>query len=215
LAAARDGRLAVYHGRRIQFFHDRKAASTNASIVAQGSAGVFSQMLWNDAGTLLGAVFKSGEGPSRLETWKTSKNFPPECVALPPLDLDGESFVPANRGMLCIGRSARRGIFQLDPETGSQTILDASSMARQNAAMAASSDGRFLAMVTDRTTVRLLRLPEGTFFAELPVDRLSQLSILCWDDSGRHLAGVTEDGRVHAWNLAPWQNWLAQHALEK
>jgi WD40 repeat protein len=70
-------------------------------------------------------------------------------------------------------------------------------------------------MVVDRNLVRLLRMPGGILFAELRSPRSSAISLLRWDNSGSRLASCTDDGRLQVWNLAPWQQWLTVHNLDK
>jgi hypothetical protein len=180
-------------------------------LTADGGGGEFKQLLWNNHGTVLGAVFAVTNKNLRLELWSTSTNFPPDCRPLATNHLECERLVPANRGQQFIGRSMHRGVFRFDPQTGEQTVFDDSNLARQDYAVVVSASGDFLAMVADRNTIRLLKLPEGVFFAQLESRRPSQILDLFWDFSGHRLAGITEDGFVQVWNLAHWQDWLEKH----
>jgi hypothetical protein len=64
----------------------------------------------------------------------------------------------------------------------------------------------------DRDVIRLLKMPGGTFFADLPRNRrLAAITALKWDPSGTRLASLTEDGYLQVRNLAPWQQWLIAH----
>ena len=214
MTAAGDGRIAVYRGRRIQFFHNHEAAPTNSSIIAQLGGGEEREIFWNSAGTLLSTTVRVTNG-LHLDTWTTSKDFPPDCHALPSVEVDCERIVPANRGQQYVARSVRRGLFTYDTAARTETILDNSGTARQNAPLSVTADGEFLAVVADRNVVQILKLPAGRPFAELHSRRSCALASLCWDKSGHHLAGITEDGHVQVWKLAQWQDWLTRHGLEK
>ncbi len=214
LAAARDGRVAVYRGRRIQFFRRHEAASKDSAITAQVGGGEDRDIFWDNQGTLLGTTVRGSNG-LHLETWATTTNFPPECQMLASVDVQGERILPAQRGELLIGRSIRRGVFTLDAGTRVETVLDSSSVARQNAPMAVSANGEFLALVADRNVIHLRQLPAGRNFAELHSRNPGALIFLCWHSSGRFLAGLTEDGHVLVWKLGAWRDWLKRHRLEE
>ena len=213
-ASPGDGRVAVYHGRRIQFFADRKAAPLESSLTNDGGGGVFRQSLWDQPGRLLAAVFVLEPGRLRLETWETTTDFPPRVRQLSPAALECHRIIPANDGQACIARG-RRGIFRFDLTTGRKTNIDTSPGARQDAPLMTSRDGAFLAVVTDRNLIRLLKLPAGTFFADLYSPRQTEVTELAWDWSGRRLASLTSDGYVQVWNLGPWLDWIALHQLNE
>ena len=214
VAAAGDGRVAVYRGRRIQFFANHKAAPPDSSFIAHGGGGVFRQILWDQLGRLLGAVFVLEPGRLRLETWVTTADFPPQGRALSPAVLECSRIIPANDGQTYIARG-RRGIFRFEPAAARETDIDTSPAARQDAPLMATGDGAFLAVVTDRNLIRLLKLPVGTFFADLYSPRQADVTNLAWDNSGRRLASLTGDGYVQAWSLGPWQDWIARHQLNE
>jgi len=214
IAAAGDGRVAAYCGRHIQFFENLHAAAAHTSITNSGG-GVFRDIFWDQPGRLLGVVFELPTGRLRLEAWETSAGFPPDCHALAAADLECDRIVPANDGQRCVARGGRRGLYLFDPAKGTQLSLDTNSIACQNAPLACTSDGSMLAIVADRTTVRLLALPAGTLFADLYTPHQADLTSLAWDGSSRHLAGTSADGCVLVWSLGPWQNWLSKHGLEK
>jgi hypothetical protein len=216
-ALATDGhcRVAAYCGRRIQFFENLQAAAAGTSIVADGGGGVFRDIFWDQPGRLLGAIFELPTGDLRLETWETSASFPPDCRALAPAVLQCQHIIPANDGCRCIARGERRGLFLFEPAKGSHVSLDTSSTARQNAPLACTDDGSFLALVADHTTIRLLALPVGTLFADLYTPRQADLTSLAWDASSRHLASTSADGCVQVWNLRPWQDWISKHGLQE
>lgn len=214
LAAAGDGRAAIYHGRRIQFFVGGQEAGQEDSIVADGTNGNIRGIQWDYAGQLLSAVFFLPDGRLRFEAWATSGDFPPKCRPVPTRILECQRIVPANDGQHCIARSRQRGIFRLDPATGIETEIDSSGVARQDAPMAARNDGKLLAMIVDQNTVRLLRIQDGALFAELRSERPATVTQLKWDSTGRRLVSVTEDGYVQVWQLGPWLDWLASHGLD-
>jgi serine/threonine protein kinase len=215
IATAGDFRVAAYCGRRIQFFKDMSSAAEPSSVIANGGAGVFQEMFWDRPGRLLGVVFELPTGALRLEAWETSTNFPPECRALPPANLDCQRIIPANDGRHCIARGGLRGLYLFDPENGNETPFDTSSAARQNAPLACTPDGSLLAVVAERSTVRLLSLPTGKWFANLSTPRQTELNSLTWDASNRHLATTSLDGYIQVWSLGAWQNWLTRHGLQK
>jgi WD40 repeat protein len=215
LASAGHARFAVYHGHRIQFFTFDSAAPRTSSVPAEGNGGLFKDLLWDATGRLLGAVFTQSNSLMRVESWKTSLDFPPRCDPLKTDSLECDRVIAANDGRNYLTRGVPRGLVLFDPGTGTKLLLDSSGAARQNAPLAASQTGAFLAMVVDRNLVRLLRLPGGTLFADLHSPRLSAITSLRWDDSGSRLASLTEDGCVQVWNLAPWQKWLTANRLEQ
>jgi WD40 repeat protein len=216
-AIATDGhsRAAAYCGRRIQFFLDLQAAAASTSIIADGGGGVFRDIFWDQPGRLLGVIFELPAGDLRLEAWETSVSFPPDCRALAPTVLQCERITPANDGRRCIARGERRGLYLFDPANGSQVSLDTSSIARQNAPLACTPNGSFLAIVADHTTVRLLTLPAGTLYADLYTPRQADLTSLVWDAASRHLASTSADGCVQVWTLGPWQDWISKHGLQE
>jgi serine/threonine protein kinase len=213
LAAAGDGRIAIYRGRRIQFFARRQSAGQESSLVADGASGVFRDLIWDGPGRTLGVVFRAPEGTMRVETWKTSPEFPPKCQKLTAAVLECERVVPAQDGRCYLVRAKRSGLFRFDPEKGDRQMLEASAFARQDAPLAASPDGKILAMVIDRQTIRLLTLPDAGFYADLHSSRLPELVSLYWDPSGQKLASVTQDGYLQVWSLAPWRKWITAHRL--
>lgn len=213
ITMAADGRVAVYRGRRIQFLANQRMAPLESSIIADGGGGVIRQVVWDRGGLLLGAVFRLASGRIRLESWRTSTNFPPICSALPPMDLPCDQVAPANDGRTFLARGKSQGILRADPATGLQASVDTTAFARQSAPFAVSLDGKMLAMVVDQTTIRILTLPSGTVFAELSSLRPANLTVLRWDPSRRRLASLSEDGYAQVWNLSPWQGWLAAHRL--
>jgi serine/threonine protein kinase/WD40 repeat protein len=215
VSAAGDGRVAAYYGKRIQFFRDLQSAAESSSVIANGGDGIFRAIFWDHPGRLLGVVFELPDGDLRLETWATSTNFPPDCRALAPAILECQRIAPANDGRRCIARGGHRGLCSFEPATGKLIALDASSTARQDAAIACACDGSLLAFVADRDIVRLFTLPAGTWYADLYTPRQTDLTSLAWDASSRHLASGTRDGCVQAWDLRPWQDWLLKHGLQK
>jgi hypothetical protein len=215
LASDAADRVAAYCGRRIQFFQHLRPAAPASSLLANGGGGVFRQIFWDRPGRLLGVVFELSNGALRLEAWQTSTNFPPQCQALPAAMLDCQWIIPANDGRHCIARAAVRGLYRFDPAQAKETLLDTSSVARQNAPLTCAHDGSLLAIVADRNTVRLLALPTGKLFADLYSPRQTDLTALAWDTSNRHLAAATGDGYVQVWSLGPWQEWLGRRGLQK
>jgi WD40 repeat protein len=215
VATAGDFRVAAYCDRRIQFFESLRAAAPSSFIVTNGGGGAFQELFWDRPGRLLGVVFALPTGALRLESWETSTNFPPESRALAPATLDCQRIVPANDGRHCLARGGNRGLYRFDPANGKETPLDTSSVARQDAPLACTPDGSFLAIVADRNTVRLLALPAGKLFADLNYPRQADLTALAWDASNRHLAAASSDGYVQVWNLGPWQDWIRTQGLQK
>jgi hypothetical protein len=215
IATAGDYRVAAYCGRRIQFFENLRLAAPDSSIIANGGGGVFLKIFWDQPGRLLGVVFELPTGALRLETWETSTNFPPQCRAVASMVLDCQRIVPANDGRHCIARGGTRGLYRFDPVSSEETALDTSGIARQNAPLACTADGSFLAIVAERNIIRLLALPSGKLFADLYSPRQADLTALTWDSSKQHLAAASADGYIQVWTLGPWQDWLGRHGLQK
>jgi serine/threonine protein kinase/WD40 repeat protein len=215
LAGARDGRIAIYHGRRIQFFKAGIAASLASSMIVEGTPGRFQDLLWDEQGRLLAAVFAQPNGALHFQAWRTSSDFPPKCIDLTSAILESERVIEANDGANFITRGTQRGLELVQASTGTRRIIDDSITARQNAALACSPDGAFLALVVDRNVVRIMQMPEGALFAELHSPRPVLITALFWDHTASHLITLTDDGYVQLWKLKPWQQWMADNHLEK
>ena len=98
-------------------------------------------------------------------------------------------------------------------EPGSLRVMDASPEARQERPLAASHDGRLLAMVVDSHRVQLVALPSGRLFADFSSPRLAPIQHLEWKAGDGQLAGVTEDGFLLVWNLQPWFEMLSSNHI--
>jgi hypothetical protein len=132
------------------------------------------------------------------------------------MELDCETLATANDGEHLVARNAKEGLFIYNPASRSRQTLMTSVAARESAPLAAIFDGRLLAIVIDPNVVRLVQMPSGAIFADLPKGRSrGAITALRWDRSGARLAALTEDGRVQLWNLKPWHEWLATHHLER
>jgi hypothetical protein len=88
-------------------------------------------------------------------------------------------------------------------------------MARQNGSLSVTADGEFLAVVADRNVVQIVKLPGGRAIRRITQPPATRINELVLDKSGHHLAGITEDGHVQVWKLAPWQEWMARHWIGK
>jgi serine/threonine protein kinase/WD40 repeat protein len=213
IASANDGRTAVYRGRRIDFFQGSTSAPPPSAVVAAGGDGALEDFHWDQGGHLLVAAFQVNQAHLRLESWRTSSNFPPIAQLLPPMDIEADHVLPANDGLHLVARSKNLGLVQIQPENAQVRTLDASAPARQEGPMATSPDGRLLAYITEGNRIRLLTLPEGQAFAEFRAPRQERLSVLQWAPDGIHLASVTDHGILQLWSLAPWFEWLHHHRL--
>jgi hypothetical protein len=215
VAAAGDGRIAIYRGRRIQFFAHPNLAPETCSITTESQEGQFQQIFWDRTGRALGATFALDHARLRLEAWQTSSNFPPSCQRLRSAILDCERITPANDGRHWLGRGTAGGIFLFDPGTGVQSIVNSSNDARQEGPLQASPEGKLLAIVSNSTQLRLLALPSGSLYAELESPRRSAITAIAWDKAGRQIACLTEDGYLQRWNLGPWRTWISANGLER
>ena len=121
----------------------------------------------------------------------------------------------ANNGRDYLVRDTQRGLARIAASTGTHVILNASSEARQDAPISSSADGEFLAMVVDRNVVRILRMPAGSWFADLQSPALATITDLRWDPTGQRVAALTDAGRLLVWQLSGWQHWLAEHRLSQ
>jgi serine/threonine protein kinase/WD40 repeat protein len=215
IAVTHDGRIAAYHGRQIQFFHDNSALPDGLSIASKAPGETFQQILWDTKGQLLGVSFSTNHF-FHLESWKTTAGLPSKWAKNNPAVLNCDTLTVANDGQNFIGRGAQEGLFLFDPATQSRKILIASIVAREGAPIACTSDGRLLAMVVAPNKVRLLETPSGVAFADLPKTReRGEITALRWDRSGSRLAALTDNGWLQIWKLGPWQQWLTAHHLAR
>jgi len=125
----------------------------------------------------------------------------------------GQLLRPAGDGKHLYERGTASGLRRIDASTGEAQSLDASAEARQNAPLAVSADGKWIAAVANRHVVRLIDTAAGRHYADFPVPRSTTIEFLTWHPSGEWLAGLTDDGYVLVWSLGPWRAWLASHGL--
>jgi serine/threonine protein kinase/WD40 repeat protein len=209
MAAAND-RIAIYFGRRLQFFRGGKFEGQERSIVTGTEDGAFRDLLWDRQGTLATVVYATAAG-LRGESYTTGPG--PIARAAWTLESRGLRLIAEGDGRHLIERSTERGLTRLDGPTGALQLLDASDEARQDAPFAISSDGTWIAAVANRNEIHLIHADTGAPYADLPVPRNTTVTFLAWHRSGEWLAGVTEDGYLQVWSLAPWKAWLESHGL--
>ncbi|HTG45594.1 MAG TPA: protein kinase family protein, partial [Verrucomicrobiae bacterium] len=207
------GHAAVYRGRQVLFFRGRDLIAEPLATVTN-LAGRFSNVFWDYPGRLLGVLFQEEDRTGRLESWATTDTGD-HCTRFPTRKLRANELVtPANDSKLFLTRGTR-GLMSLDPQTGTETVLNASNAAKQFGPYAVTPSGRMLAMVVDQFRLHLLSLPDGNPFAELPLRTETPITKLVWAGDGRQLAVVTAGGAVRIWRLGHWLDWLAQYKLDR
>jgi serine/threonine protein kinase/WD40 repeat protein len=201
------GRFAIYHGNRLLFIRDGKFVPAAESIrLPQGAR--FSALLWDHKGTMA-TIVSTINGQLHADSYRTVPGSGPTSHTIRPR---AQRLVTAEDGAHLIERSIERGISRIDAASGESVLLDGSHAARQDAPIAASADGLWIAAVMDRHVVRLLT-SKGVHYADLPVPRDTTLTFLSWHHSGQYLAALTDDGFVQVWSMSPWREWIEEHGL--
>lgn len=209
-----DGRFAIRVGRQVAFFKGN-TGSNALKVTKLGKEGdVVQDWFWDSHGTIFGMVLGSPHHP-RLNVWLAKGTGDlPDFTSFHELRLTTNSVtVAANDGVHVVIRNPDRGVAIYCPKPEDFRVIDSSSFARQKQPMAASHDGRFLAMVSDSHRIRLLELPTGKFFAEFVSHRRAPIRMVAWNADRQQLASVTEDGYIQLWALSEWWKLLADHHL--
>ena len=208
LSAWGSGKMAVYHGNLLQFFADGKPDDSMPAITVE-PGGQFQDVVCDHSGRLVTVVF-SANGTLRAQSFSLPAGG---AGRLPKIDSLAQRLVPAEDGVHLIERGINIGISRVDAKSGSKQSLDMSDAARQNAPLAVSTDGKWIAAVTDQRIVRLYNAMTGAYYADLITPRETRILFLAWHPSGDWLAALTEDGYVQVWSLTPWREWIAKHKL--
>jgi hypothetical protein len=203
------GRFAIYHRNRLLFVQDGKL-EPGAGPLKLPQRARFKALLWDRKGTMATIVSTIDE-QVRADSYRTSGGVDPAAHTI---QTRAQRLVAAEDGIHLIERSIERGISRINAATGTTALLDGSHAARQDAPIAVSADGLWIAAVADRHIVRLLT-STGAHYADLPVPRETTLTFLSWHSSGQHLAALTDDGFVQVWSLDPWRDWIAKHGLSE
>lgn len=208
LAGTAHGRMALYHAHQIQLMRG-EAAEPAAPALKVSASGIFWDLVWDREGRLLTVLHQDQEG-LQAESWQTADGAPRRLKSIP---LARQRVVSAEDGKHLLGRSVADGLQRIDVSTGAAQVLDGGVEAKQDAALAVSPDGRWIAAVVDRWQIRLLR-SDGTHYATLSGPSEREITRLAWAPSDEWLAAGTSDGCIEIWSLAPWRQWLARHGLE-
>lgn len=209
-----DGRFAIRVGRQVAFFKG-DTRSNPLKVTKLGQEGdVVLDWFWDSHGTVFGMVLGSPRHP-RLNVWSAKGTWElPDFTSLHGIGLRTNSVVvAANDGIHVVIRNPDQGVAIYRPKPDDFRVIDSSSFARQKQPMAASHDGRFLAMVSDSHRIRLLELPTGRLFAEFVSHRRAPVRMVGWNANSQQLASVTEDGYIQLWALSEWWKLLADHHL--
>ncbi len=212
LAAAADGRCALYCGRRIQFVR-AGVLEKLGDLTCETTDGIIQTVEWNPDGSLLVAAIRKSGNLLAIESWSTSADWPPVSTRLPVQTLPADSVIPSPDGKLLLLRSVQGGLSLLDPATGKSTSFDSAPLASQPFPMALSQDGMLLAAVADKDRIRLYDFPKQKLVATLASPRQTTITALAWSPAGHSFAALTEDGHLQHWDLAPWLQWLTEHHL--
>lgn len=214
LVATDDGRLVVRVDRRLLFVDSNHKAISHQPVQVGTPDERVTDWFWDSHGTLFG-VFLKTDNRARLLLWPVTRDQPALAQEPSEFPLPMHSRVTAAQdGKHVFIRNVNEGVITRGiGGPGSSRVLDASPEARQERPMAATHDGRFLAMVVDSHRIQLLALPSGRLFAELSSPRLAPIQHLEWKPDGRQLAGVTEDGFILVWSLQSWFEMLSSHHI--
>jgi WD40 repeat protein len=208
MAAAGD-RLAIYFGKRLQFFCHGKSEGEEHSMVTGAEGGEFRDFLWDRSGQVATVVYATPAG-LRAESYDTSQG---KVSALGVISSRGQRLIAEGDGRHLLERSREYGLSRLDGVAKKSQALDSGNEARQDAPFAISADEKWIAAVANRNEIHLVRAENGALFADLPIRRLTTITYLAWHSSGDWLAGLTDDGYVQVWSLTPWRKWLESHGL--
>ena len=205
-----DGRFVVRVGRQMAFLKGdgRSPALLLAKLGEEGDSVL--DWFWDCHGDVFGAVMRGG-GQHLLKIWPTQagREFP-DFTSTHAVGLATNSLVvAANDRLHTLIRNPDQGLGIFEAGRNRFQVIDPSDLARQKQPMAASHDGRFLAMVSDNHRIRLLELPTGKFFAEFVSRRRAPIRMIAWRPDGQQLATVTEDGYIQLWALTEWWKALA------
>jgi len=203
LASTALGRMALYHAHQIQLLAEPELEALKVS-----APGILWDLVWDREGRLL-TVLHQDQGGLRAESWQTEKGAPQR---LKTVSLPRQRVVSAEDGKHLLGRSVANGLQWIDATTGAVQLLDGGAEAKQDAALAVSADGQWIAAVVDRWQIRLLKA-DGTHYATLRGPSEREITHLAWAPSGEWLAAGTSDGYVEIWSLGRWREWLAGHGL--
>ena len=118
----------------------------------------------------------------------------------------------AQDGRSLLARSEEVGIERINPTDGSSQLLDNSTAARQDAPLAVSPSGKWIAAASDFGNIRLLR-GNGEHYADLRARRPARAKSIVWHESEKHIAVVTEDGYLRIWNLKLWFEWIEKNGV--
>ena len=214
LVATDDGRFVVRVDRRFLFLDTNHVAISPQPVQVGNPGERVTDWFWDSRGTLFG-VFLKTDTRARLLLWPVARDQPVLAQEPSEFPLPMHSRVTAAQdGKHVFTRNITEGVVTRGiGEPGSSRVLDASPEARQERPLAATHDGRFLAMVVDRHRIQLLALPSGRLFAEFSSPRLAPIQHLEWKPDGRQLAGVTEDGFILVWNLQSWFEMLSSNHI--
>jgi WD40 repeat protein len=207
LASSGD-RFAYFEGNRVLFIQGDPPEVSDPAGIPGPEGGGFQKILWDRKGTLATIVTSNKEG-SWAYSYKTNVNpgSTPRKIRT-----RGQRLISGEDGIHLIERSVDNGISRIDAKSGDSQPLDGSDEARQDAPIAMSPDGQWIAAVIDRKVIRLLHA-NGVLYANLPAPRNTTIILLSWNSSGEALAALTGDGYVQVWSLTLWRDWIAKHGL--
>lgn len=216
LVATDDGRMAIRIDHQLTFFTNALPAGRQILLEDPTRSMEVVDWFWDAPGKRFGVVW-AGTNSISLNLWGTDQGFPSTNTALASIPLGPHSRVAAaNDGKSVLIRSTDKGLSIIEPgRTGfvRSNLLDDTDFARQSRPMAASRDGRLVAMVGGSGNIRLLELPSGRLFAEFYGSNHSPIQSMQWHPKGHQLATVTENGVIQVWSLDDWFRLLQQNPV--
>ncbi len=207
--ADRGGLFAVYYGKKLQFIDGGGRQYEERAAITSDAGGVFKELLWDRQGSMATVVTSTAQGLG-AESYLTREASTVQAASI---SIPAQRLICAEESGDLIARGVAAGIVRVNARTGASRPIDQSKEAKQDAPLALSPDGRWLAAVIDRDSIRLIEAQSGQIFADIPTRQSTDLRYLAWAPSGQFLSAITTDGSIQVWSFAPWFEWLRQHHL--
>lgn len=208
-ASTLDGRVAIFSANCLQFARGGILEPSSSVPVTGVDGGVYRDLLWDLGGKTITVVYAIPTG-LRAESFATGNGTPQRLGAI---SVPAQRLVAAENGTQLIARSVSAGLFYVDTRSGKTNSIDPGRESKQDAPLAVSADGKWIAAVANSNLIRLIDTESGAYYADFTCPRATTITLLTWHPSGNWLAALTEDGFVQVYSLTPWRDWLRQHPI--